>query len=383
MSTAGSSFTDRLLGRARLGGLLSLVAPVLAIVFAGLITSIVLLATGDPPLETLGVMVDYGVQPRTMVLTLNYATTYYLSALAVAIGFRMNLFNIGVDGQYRLAALIAAAVGGAAVLPGPLNTVLVVVVAMLVGAGWASIAGLLKVRRGVSEVISTIMLNAIATALGAWLLNTDRLAVEVAGSNNIGTKPIPEAARVPGLALIPGTGTKVFGLIILAVAMGVLYHVLLNRTRFGFDLRATGRSESAAVASGVNVKKMVLIAMIMSGAMAGLIGMPQLLGASYSYSLDFPTGLGFTGIAIALLGRNHPVGIALGALLWGFLDASSNILQLHDISPEIVAIMQGTIVLSVIVAYELVHRYQISAGQRRVSKELAGKTPARPEGASA
>ncbi|MGV9538706.1 ABC transporter permease [Streptosporangium sandarakinum] len=383
MSPAESSFTDRLLGRVRLGGLLSLAAPVLAIVFAGLITSIVLLVTGGPPLETLGVMVDYGVQPRTMVLTLNYATTYYLSALAVAVGFRMNLFNIGVDGQYRLAALIAAAVGGAAVLPGPLNTVLVIVVAMLVGAGWASIAGLLKVRRGVSEVISTIMLNAIATALGAWLLNTDRLAVEVAGSNNIGTKPIPEAARVPGLEIIPGTGTKVFGLILLAVAMGVLYHVLLNRTRFGFDLRATGRSESAAVASGVNVRKMVLIAMIMSGAMAGLIGMPQLLGASYSYSLDFPTGLGFTGIAIALLGRNHPVGIALGALLWGFLDASSNILQLHDISPEIVAIMQGTIVLSVIVAYELVHRYQISAGQRRVSKELAGKTPAQPEGASA
>ncbi|GAA3428258.1 ABC transporter permease [Streptosporangium sandarakinum] len=383
MSPAESSFTDRLLGRVRLGGLLSLAAPVLAIVFAGLITSIVLLVTGGPPLETLGVMVDYGVQPRTMVLTLNYATTYYLSALAVAVGFRMNLFNIGVDGQYRLAALIAAAVGGAAVLPGPLNTVLVIVVAMLVGAGWASIAGLLKVRRGVSEVISTIMLNAIATALGAWLLNTDRLAVEVAGSNNIGTKPIPEAARVPGLEIVPGTGTKVFGLILLAVAMGVLYHVLLNRTRFGFDLRATGRSESAAVASGVNVRKMVLIAMIMSGAMAGLIGMPQLLGASYSYSLDFPTGLGFTGIAIALLGRNHPVGIALGALLWGFLDASSNILQLHDISPEIVAIMQGTIVLSVIVAYELVHRYQISAGQRRVSKELAGKTPAQPEGASA
>ncbi|MGW0072887.1 ABC transporter permease, partial [Streptosporangium sandarakinum] len=264
MSPAESSFTDRLLGRVRLGGLLSLAAPVLAIVFAGLITSIVLLVTGGPPLETLGVMVDYGVQPRTMVLTLNYATTYYLSALAVAVGFRMNLFNIGVDGQYRLAALIAAAVGGAAVLPGPLNTVLVIVVAMLVGAGWASIAGLLKVRRGVSEVISTIMLNAIATALGAWLLNTDRLAVEVAGSNNIGTKPIPEAARVPGLEIVPGTGTKVFGLILLAVAMGVLYHVLLNRTRFGFDLRATGRSESAAVASGVNVRKMVLIAMIMS-----------------------------------------------------------------------------------------------------------------------
>ncbi|MET8339605.1 ABC transporter permease [Streptosporangium canum] len=383
MSPAESSFADRLLGRVRLGGLLSLAAPILAIVFAGLVTSIVLLVTGDPPLETLGTMVDYGVQPRSIVLTLNSATTYYLSALAVAIGFRMNLFNIGVDGQYRLAALVAAAVGGAVVLPAPLHIALVIFVAMVVGAGWASIAGLLRVKRGVSEVISTIMLNAIATALGAWLLHKDRFAVEVSGSNNIGTKPIAESGRVPGMAIIPGTEAKVFGLIILAIVMGILYYVLLNRTRFGFDLRATGRSESAAVASGVNVKKMILLAMILSGAMAGLVGMPQLLGASYSYSLDFPTGLGFTGIAIALLGRNNPVGIAFGALLWAFLDTSSGILQLHEISPEIVIIMQGTIVLSVIIAYELVHRYRVAAGQRRASKELASGTPAQAEGASA
>ncbi|GAA3444200.1 ABC transporter permease [Planomonospora venezuelensis] len=383
MKPAESSFADRLLGRVRPSGLLSLSAPLLAIVFAGVITSIILLVSGDPPLETLGVMADYGTQPRSMVLILNSATTYYLAAIAVAIGFRMNLFNIGVDGQYRLAALIAAAVGGAVALPAPLHIALIIFVAMLVGAGWASIAGLLKVKRGVSEVISTIMLNAIATALGAWLLHKDRLAVEVAGSNNIGTRPIPESGQVPGMAIIPGTETKVFGLIVLAVVVGVVYHVLLNRTRFGFDLRATGRSESAAVASGVNVKKMVLIAMVLSGAAAGLIGMPQLLGASHSYGLDFPTGLGFTGIAIALLGRNHPVGIAFGALLWAFLDTSSSILQIEEIAPEIVQIMQGTIVLSVIIAYELVHRYQIAAGQRRVSKELAGGTPPRVEGASA
>ncbi|MBG0813473.1 ABC transporter permease [Planomonospora sp. ID82291] len=383
MKAAESSFADRLLGRVRLSGLLSLAAPVVAILFAALITSIVLLATGAPPLDTLVIMGEYGVQPRSIVLTLNSATTFYLAAIAVAIGFRMNLFNIGVDGQYRLAALISAAVGGAVVLPGPLHTVLVILVAMLVGAGWASIAALLKVKRGVSEVISTIMLNAIATALGSWLLNKERLAVEVAGSNNIGTKPIAESGRVPGLALIPGTEAKVFGLLFLAIAVGVGYHVLLNRTRFGFDLRATGQSETAAVASGVNVKKMIVIAMLLSGAAAGLIGMPQLLGASYSYSLDFPTGLGFTGIAIALLGRNHPVGIAFGALLWAFLDTSSSILQLHEIAPELVAIMQGTIVLSVIVAYELVHRYQVVAGQRRVSKELASGTPPQGEGASA
>ena len=109
----------------------------------------------------------------------------------------------------------------------------------------------------------------------------------------------------------------------LAAAVGIGYWFLLNRTRFGFDLRATGPSEPAAVASGVNVKKMVVYAMLLSGAVAGLVGMPQLLGSSYTYSLDFPTGLGFTGIAIALLGRNSPIGIAFGALLWAFLDNAS------------------------------------------------------------
>ena len=118
---------------------------------------------------------------------------------------------------------------------------------------------------------------------------------------------------------------------------------MLGRTRFGFDLRATGRSESAAVASGVNVQRMVVIAMLLSGAVAGLVGMPQLLGASYSYSLDFPAGLGFTGIAIALLGRNHPIGIAFGALLWAYLDVAVGHPATSRASRrEIVTIMQGS-----------------------------------------
>ncbi|MEV5413945.1 ABC transporter permease [Thermopolyspora sp. NPDC052614] len=369
-----NGFVDRLLGRVPLSGVLAIVAPLLAIVFAALITSVVLVTTGSPPLETMALMAEYGVRPRTLVLTLNSATTFYLSAVAVAIGFRMNLFNIGVDGQYRLAALIAAAVGGAVALPGPLHITLIVVVAVLVGAVWSALAGILKVTRGVSEVISTIMLNAIATGLGAWLLT--QWAVPVSGSNNIGTKPIPESGHFPGFELIPGTPLQVFGFIVIAALVGIGFHVLLARTRFGFDLRATGRSEPAAVASGVNVKRMVVAAMIISGAVAGLVGMPQLLGASYTYSIDFPAGLGFTGIAIALLGRNNPVGIAFGALLWAFLDNSAQILDLEAIPKEIVTIMQGTIVLSVIVAYELVHRYSQTAVQRRVGREL-GETGGR------
>ncbi|MCT9928734.1 ABC transporter permease [Planotetraspora sp. A-T 1434] len=373
-----STFLDRLFGRVKLGGWLAVVAPLLAVVFAVLITSGVLLVAGKPPLDAFTALAHYVVQPSGAVLIINFATQYYISALAVAIGFRMNLFNIGVDGQYRLAAVVAAGVGGAALLPGVLNIILVMVVAVLVAALWAAIAGLLKVTRGVSEVISTIMLNAIATGIGSWLVIR---YLGVRSGNELATKEIPPDSRVPGLSVIPGTSAQVTGFIVLAAIFGVAYYVLLNRTRFGFDLRATGRSESAAVASGVNVKRMVVTTMVLSGAIAGFAGMPELLGGSYKYGTNFPTGLGFTGIAIALLGRNNPVGMAIGALVWSFLDNSKNSLQLVDISPEIVQIMQGTIVLSVIVAYELVHRYAQAAKQRRVSRELA--VPSQPEGAAA
>ncbi|MFG1823015.1 ABC transporter permease [Microbispora bryophytorum] len=363
-----NGFVDRLLGRVRLGGWLAVAAPVIAVAFAVLITSAVLLIAGSDPVEAFTTLADYGTQPRSMAMILNTGVMYYISALAVAVGFRMNLFNIGVDGQYRLAAVVAAGLGGAAVVPGVLNIVLVVVVAVIVGALWAAIAGLLRVYRGVSEVISTIMLNAIATGLGSWLVSEH---FGVLTGNDLGTRPIPDDAHMPGIPLIAGTPVLVNGFIVVAVVLGVAYWVVLNRTRFGFELRATGKSESAAVASGVSVKKMIVVTMVMSGAVAGLIGMPELLGASYKYSNNFPAGLGFTGIAIALLGRNNPVGMAVGALLWSFLDNSSNQLQLLDISKEIVQIMQGVVVLSVIIAYELVHRYRIVAEQRRVSRELA------------
>ncbi|GII53185.1 ABC transporter permease [Planotetraspora thailandica] len=376
-----SSFLDRMLGRVKLGGWLAVAAPLLAVVFAAVITSVILLATGKAPLEAFNALAQYGAQPRTMVTIINTGTEYYISALAVAIGFRMNLFNIGVDGQYRLAAVVAAGVGGAALVPGVLNIVLVIVVAVIVGALWAAIAGLLRVTRGVSEVISTIMLNSIATGIGSWLVKN---YFGVLTGNELATKEIPADAHVPGMALIPGTQLQVSGFVVLAIVLGVAYYVLLNRTRFGFELRATGKSESAALSSGISPKKMILTTMIISGAMAGFIGMPELLGSSYKYGTNFPTGLGFTGIAIALLGRNTPVGMAIGALLWSFLDNSSDTLQLLDISKEIVAIMQGVIVLSVIIAYELVHRYRIVAEQRRVSRELAApKGPQQVEGAPA
>ena len=354
---------------------LAVIAPLLAIVFSLIVTALVLVATGDPVWSTAKAVLDYGTKPNVLALTLNQGTVYYLSALAVAIGFRMNLFNIGVDGQYRLAALLAAAFAGSVALPTGVRQIATIVVAMLVGAFWAGIVGVLKVTRGVSEVISSIMLNFVATGIIAYLLNPARLAVSTQGSNNLTTKTIPPSGRVGGLSLIPSSDTKLYGLILLAVAVGVGFYFLISRTRFGFDLRATGISSTAAQASGVNVKRMVLSTMLISGAVAGLIGMPNLLGDAHQYSLDFPAGLGFTGIAIALLGRNSPIGIIFAALLWAFLDQSSLILDINDIPKEIVQITQGVVVLSVVVAYEVVRRIALRRQQRIVGRAQTAPPP--------
>jgi simple sugar transport system permease protein len=150
---------------------------------------------------------------------------------------------------------------------------------------------------------------------------------------------------------------------------------VINRTRFGYDLRISGLSPTAARASGVDSRRMVVTTMVLSGAVAGLVGMPELLGASYQYSLNFPAGLGFTGIAIALLGRNNPVGIAFGALLWAFLDKSALALDNVGVPREIALIMQGSIVISVVIAYEIVRRIELTAEQRRVGRELGTAEP--------
>ncbi|MFR9731122.1 ABC transporter permease [Saccharopolyspora sp. MS10] len=344
----------------------TLLPPLLALGFSAVLCSLVLLASGANPLSVLGEMIAQVGRGRTAVDILNTAGAYYLVALAAAIGFQMNLLNIGVEGQYRLAACVAAIVGGSLSLPFGLHALVVILVGALTGAVWCGIAALLKVYRGVSEVISTIMLNVLAGGVIAFLV---KQFGELRG-NTQGTALIPESGWVPGIGF--GSAGTVFGLVLLAAAVGVGYWLLLDRTRYGFELRASGLSPTAALAGGVSSKKMVLTAMLLSGAVAGLAGLPEILGRDHTFTITFPAGYGFAGLAIALLGRNHPLGVAFGALLWSFLDKSSLTLDNIGVPKEIVIIVQGTIVLSVVVAYELVRRYQLDAEQRRVGRALAG-----------
>jgi simple sugar transport system permease protein len=357
--------------------LLTLAAPVAALLMAALLSSIALVISDINPLFAFEQMLDYGTDRDSIVDILNRSTYYYISAVAVAIGFRMNLFNIGVDGQYQLAGMVAAAAGGGFLLrglPGPLLTVAVVLIAVVVGALWAGIAGLLKVTRGVSEVISTIMLNAIGAGFVAYLISQRGVGVLPPGGNITTTRTLPEGSWIPGISF-PGARGEVFGFIFVAIAVGIGYWWVLNRSRFGFDLRAAGANASAAIASGVDVRRMVLTAMLISGGLAGLVGLPLLLGEYHQFTSEFPAGIGFTGIAIALIGRNSPVGIAFGALLWSFLDRSQQILDLEEIPKEIVVILQGVTVLSVVVAYELVRRLRLRLEQRRVGEELGTAAP--------
>ena len=342
-------------------------APLLAIVMAMLITIGILVVSGNSVSGFMSTIFSVPA-PRNVVNIINNSSVLYLSALAAAIGFRMNLFNIGVEGQYRVAVFAAAAFAGQGWLPGPLNVIVAFLLAIVCGAAWAAIAGVLKVTRGVSEVISTIMLNAIAVSLTAYLL---RRWGGIVG-NSIQTKQLPGDSQVPGLPLIPGAPNEVLGLAIVAVLAGVGYAVLLNRSRFGFELRATGASATAAVASGIDVRRMVVVAMVLSGATAALVGLPLLFGDTHSYGTTFQSGLGFSGIAVALLGRNHPVGIAFGALLFAFLVEQSSLLEINaGVSNDIVAITQGVLVLSVVIAYEIVRRYTQAQEQRSVAEQLA------------
>jgi general nucleoside transport system permease protein len=218
-------------------------------------------------------------------------------------------------------------------------------------------------------VISSIMLNFIALGLASFLL-TGPLQGSEEGASIITTAEIPESGWFPGLnGLLTGLGlaeprTELYGFLLVALVAGVIVSVLIKRTRFGFDLRASGLSPSAATASGVDARAMVIKTMLISGAIAGLIGLPDLLGTSHHYGTEFTAGLGFLGIAVALLGRNTPLGIALGALLFGFLDRAAIPLQFEGIPASVITIIQGTIVLSVVIANEVAHRVTRRAAER-------------------
>ncbi len=343
----------------------------LAVFVALCICAVILLITGKDPIQAYSTLFGAAGDVKVLQGTLNRATPLMISAAAVAIGFKMNLFNIGVEGQMRV-ALLATAVAGAAVdLPAPLHILFSLVVAMASGAIWAAFAGWLKVKRGVNEVISTIMLNFVALSLVAWAFDSFFTADNAPGVLLVKTKELPPSAWFPDIV-----ERRLNGMFFIAILVLVLFYVLVWKTKFGFQLRASGANPGAARVTGVNPKRMVMISMLMSGALAGLVGMRALLGDVHAYQNNLAEQQGFNGIAVALLGRNHPLGIFISALLFGYLGEASGRLQLEDIPTEITNIRTGIIVLAVVIINEAVKRWDDKRIQHKAALALATRVVA-------
>lgn len=324
-------------------------SPSLALLVTLAVGHVLVLASGESSARVFGQLLAgtwgnaYGVGQ-----VLFKATPLVLTGLAVAIPNRAGLFNIGGEGQVVLGALTTAVVGAA--LPPGLPSVLAIATASsagaLAGAAWGVLPGFLKVRTGAHEVISSIMLNFVALALANWLV-----AGHLAMPETLHTAPITGAARLARLSSLPGgaifAGSSANLSTVLALALVLAMAWFLLRTPAGFELRAFGANPRAATCVGISPWRVTLLAMSLGGGLAGLVGTNYVQGYKYYFEEGFSAGVGFMGIAVALVGRNHPIGLLFSALLFGTLSQGG--LAINALVPkEIVDILQAVVILAML-----------------------------------
>jgi simple sugar transport system permease protein len=333
--------------------LLRSLSPLVALAISLAIGALFILAIGENPLEVYALMLreslgtGYGIGQ-----TLFKATPLVFTGLAVALGFRAGLFNIGAEGQLYLGGLAAGLAGlTLTAWPAPLALPLAIAAAAAAGALWGAIPGVLKARFGSHEVINTIMLNFVAFALASYL---GRPHFEPA---TVRTAELGGAVRLARLeALLPSLhGSPANLSLALALAVAVGAGVLLFRTRLGFELRAVGLNASAAACGGVAVGRSQALALAISGAIAGLGGVNYVLGYKHYFELGFSAGAGFLGIAVALIGRNHPLGVVAAALFFGALSYGGLVIN-QRVPKELVEVLQGIVILLAISAQQVLER---------------------------
>ena len=330
---------------------MNLLFPVIAVAAAFLVGSVFVLLIGDNPIETYWLLIGSALWwPDGIGYTLFLATPLIFTGLAVAVAFRAGLLNIGAEGQLYVAAFATAWVGIVlANVPATVLVPLCFAAAIAAGATWGAIPGLLKARFGSHEVINTIMMNFIAVALVSYFT---QYHYRTPGDPILQSAPISANAYIPRVGeLIPGFPERIpLNLaFILALVACVLVYVLLWKTKWGYELRATGSNPSAAEYGGISVRRQIVLAMAISGGLAGMVGINEVLGYRHRYYDGFSDNYGFTGIAVALLGRNHPVGVILAALLFAILTRGGIPVDAftQNVTKDIVQILQATIILFV------------------------------------
>ncbi len=320
-----------------------LLLPLLNLALALLASAFVVLVAGASPLEALRALTQGAFGDAEAVgYTLYYATDMVFAGLAVAVAFHAGLFNIGVEGQAYVAGLGAALVClYAGWLPAIVLVPVAIAAAALFGAAWAAIPGWLQAWRGSHVVITTIMFNFIAYALMVYLLVNVLIAPDQMSPE---TRAFPAHAAMPGL----GTGTPLNAAFLLALACLAGVWLLLWHTPFGYALRVAGAEPRAALYGGIDPRRIVLAAMLLSGALAGGVAVNEVMGAQHKLLIGFTSGYGFTGIAVALMGRNHPLGILPAAVLFGALyqGGAEMAFDLPRISSDLVVAIQGLVILT-------------------------------------
>jgi ABC-type uncharacterized transport system permease subunit len=347
-----------------------LVYPILAVVAAFLIGALIVLLIGENPLTVYWLLLSsaFGLYDAlgnftwdNWGYTLFYATPLIFTGLAVALAFQCGLLNIGAEGQLYAGAFAAAWVGFTLTgLPGVVLAGLAILAALLAGGIWGAIPGWLKAWFGSHEVINTIMLNFVAVGLVSYLT---QVHFKAPSDPIMQTEMIAEKAALPRFAAL----LSPFGIdfpariplnlsFLLALLAAFLVWFFLRRTSAGYELRAVGANSAAAEYGGISIRRQTVLALAISGGLAGLVGVNEVLGYRYRYYHDFSPGYGFAGIAVALLGRNHPFGVVLAALLFGALNRGGLFIDIFTdrVSKDLVQVLQAIIIL--FVAIEVLFR---------------------------
>ena len=327
--------------------LYSIAIPVLAVVTALLLGGVIIWATGGDVLKAYQGLWEGSLgRPQSISETIVWATPYIFGGLAVALAFKAGLFNIGVEGQIALGSLASVYVGYALKdVPFPFHLILAVAAGTLAGALWGAIPGFLKARTGAHEVIVTIMLNYIAIQMTSFLVSGPMKDPNPLIAN-AQTPKILQSARLPPMLPDPAYRAHWGFAIAILVAVGVWW--LLNKSTLGFEIRTVGANAQAARYAGIAVGRTIVIAMSLSGAIAGLGASLEVVGLNFYHTAGFSVGYGYDSIAVALLGRGDPIGVIPSALLFGALRAGASRMQfLSQIPIDIINVIQALVLIFV------------------------------------
>jgi simple sugar transport system permease protein len=347
----------------------AMLVPILAVLTAMLVGAVVILMAGGNPLYAyLGLFQGAFGSAKAWSETAVWASPYIFAGLAVALAFKGGLFNIGAEGQLALGAVVAAWIGYALPdmlgisLPAIIHLPLAIILGVLAGALWAAIPGALKAYTGGHEVINTIMMNYIALNMVSFLLNGP---MKDPNPQNVSARTplIAEGARIPVIF----EGFRIHWGFVLALVVAAIVWWLLWKTTIGFEIRTVGSNPDAAKYAGINVKRTIILTMALSGFLAGLAGVVEVTGLNYRHELGFSVGYGFDAIAIALLGKTHPLGVVLAAILFaGMRNGGTRMQFLTQIPVDVISVIQALILLFVAADAIIRYIYRIRAREERI-----------------